>query len=75
MAMRQQVFIWAALALMLANQALAQGAPGPRGPTEVGVMAVAQEDVPYTVTLPGRATAYQQTSIRPQVGGEGLEIT
>ena len=75
MAMRQQVFIWAALALMLANQALAQGAPGPRGPTEVGVMAVAQEDVPYTVTLPGRATAYQQTSIRPQVGGEVLEIT
>ena len=75
MAMGQHVIIWAALALMLANQVLAQGAPGPRGPTEVGVMAVAQEDVPYTVTLPGRATAYQQTSIRPQVGGEVLEIT
>ena len=37
-------------------------------------MTTAEEDVPYTVTLPGRAIAFQETSIRPQVGGEVLEI-
>ena len=78
MAFWRQTSKWAALALIVANQALAQAGPGgrkPQGPVEVGVMTVTQEDVPYTVTLPGRATAYQQTSIRPQVGGEVLEIT
>ena len=80
MAIGQQILRWAApvlapalaLAFLLANQAQAQDAPGgrgPQGPTPVGVMTVTQEDVPYTVTLPGRAIAYQQTSIRPQVGG------
>lgn len=78
MAFGRQKLKWAVLAAVLANQALAQGSPGgpgSQGPTEVGVMTVAQEDVPYTVTLPGRAIAYQQTSIRPQVGGEVREIT
>ena len=77
MAFWRQTSKWAALALIVANQALAQAGPGgrkPQGPVEVGVMTVTQEDVPYTVTLPGRAIAFQQTSIRPQVGGEILEI-
>ena len=55
--------------------AFAQFAPeGPQGPREVGVMIVQQESVPYTITLPGRAVAYQETGIRPQVGGEVLDI-
>ncbi|MFC3569586.1 efflux RND transporter periplasmic adaptor subunit [Paracoccus simplex] len=77
----QGILRCAALALLLAaqpwGQAAAQGRPGGRGapgPTEVGVMTTAEEDVPYAVTLPGRAIAYQQTGIRPQVGGEVLEI-
>ncbi|WP_287886366.1 efflux RND transporter periplasmic adaptor subunit [Paracoccus sp. (in: a-proteobacteria)] len=77
MASGQGMMRWAALAILLAGQAFAQQGPGgrgPQGPTEVGVMATAEEDVPYTVTLPGRAIAYQQTGIRPQVGGEVLEI-
>ena len=44
------------------------------GPIRVGIVQTRREDVPYTVTLPGRAIAYQQTAIRPQVGGEILEI-
>ena len=73
---RPRIFRWATLVLLVANQALAQqgGGRGPQGPTEVGVMTTTEEDVPYTVTLPGRAIAYQQTGIRPQVGGEVLEI-
>ncbi|MDF3852790.1 efflux RND transporter periplasmic adaptor subunit [Paracoccus sp. P2] len=77
MASGQGMMRWAALAILLAGPAFAQqgpGARGPQGPTQVGVMATAEEDVPYTVTLPGRAIAYQQTGIRPQVGGEVLEI-
>lgn len=61
-----------------ATAAIAQGAPAgrgqPQGPREVGVMPVAQESVPYVVTLPGRAVAVQETAIRPQVGGEVREI-
>ncbi|WP_313352741.1 efflux RND transporter periplasmic adaptor subunit [Paracoccus sp. (in: a-proteobacteria)] len=77
MASGQGITRWATLAILLASQAFAQQGPDgrkPQGPTEVGVVATAEEDVPYTVTLPGRAIAYQQTSIRPQVGGEVLEI-
>lgn len=80
MAPGQSILRQAALALALAGQVLAgqalaqQGPRGSEGPVEVGVMVAAEEDVPYTVTLPGRAIAYQQTGIRPQVGGEVLEI-
>ncbi|MTH78153.1 efflux RND transporter periplasmic adaptor subunit [Paracoccus aestuariivivens] len=52
-----------------------RGNRGPQGPAEVGIMIAAEEEVPYTITLPGRAIAFQQTAIRPQVGGEILEIT
>ncbi|WP_417808918.1 hypothetical protein [Thioclava sp.] len=56
---------------MIATQAVAQGAPGGHatGPTEVGVMTLTTQDVPYIVTLPGRAVAYEQTDIRPRVNG------
>lgn len=69
----------AALTLMLADPGLAQAPPGPggpgaQGPREVGVMRLERQTVPVTVTLPGRAVAYQETAIRPQVGGEIVEI-
>ncbi|MTH65322.1 efflux RND transporter periplasmic adaptor subunit [Paracoccus shanxieyensis] len=66
----------AALALLLivglSAPAVAQQ-HGQDGPRQVGIMETAEQDVPYTVTLPGRAIAFQQTGIRPQVGGEILE--
>lgn len=70
----------AMISLLIATPIFGQGAPGgagkrgPQGPRDVGVMAVAEESVPYVVTLPGRAVAYQETAIRPQVGGEVREI-
>jgi len=69
---------WVALLLvsgLATTPAWAQHRQAQKGPREVGVMVTSEEDVPYTVTLPGRAIAYQQTAIRPQVGGEILEIT
>lgn len=59
-------------ALCLATPSLAQMAP--QGPKEVGVMTLEEAQVPYTVTLPGRAVAFQQTEIRPRVGGVIEEI-
>ncbi|MGR3793571.1 efflux RND transporter periplasmic adaptor subunit [Vannielia sp. SX4] len=63
-----------ALAVAVAN---AQGMPpgaGGRGPTEVGVMELEEANVPFSVTLPGRAVASAQTEIRPRVGGMVEEI-
>lgn len=79
MAGRRAIFTGAMIALLLTSQAIAQRGPGgpggrPSGPTKVGVMTTTEESVPYTVTLPGRAIAYQEAGIRPQVGGEVLEI-
>lgn len=63
------------ITMLSAQAALAQMGPrGPQGPRPVGVVTVAEESVPYVVTLPGRAVAYQETGIRPQVGGEVREI-
>lgn len=74
-----QVASLAALLLMLATapvvgQQRGPGGRGPQGAVSVGVITTQSQDVPYTVTLPGRAIAYQQTAIRPQVGGEVREI-
>lgn len=63
--------------LFIAPPALAQmGPPGgmPTGPKEVGTIELTRQDVPFSVTLPGRAVAYEQTEIRPQVGGTIAEI-
>lgn len=65
-----------ALTLCLPSAAaFAQMPPGgAAGPTEVGTIEMTRQDVPYSVTLPGRAVAYEQTDIRPQVGGAIDEI-
>lgn len=67
------------LALAAAGHALAQSNAGQQsagGPParEVGVMALERATVPVSVILPGRAVAFQETVIRPQVGGEIVEI-
>ncbi|MCQ0969837.1 efflux RND transporter periplasmic adaptor subunit [Paracoccus sp. TK19116] len=62
----------ALLTTLIAGEVAAQGGPGgfaPAGPTEVGTITVESADVPYVVTLPGRAVAYQSASIRPRVSG------
>lgn len=69
------IVLCAALAApALAQQGGGAGGGGPAGPSEVGVTELRREDVTLTVTLPGRAVAVAQTAIRPQVGGEIVEI-
>ncbi|MBU2962487.1 efflux RND transporter periplasmic adaptor subunit [Citreicella sp. C3M06] len=67
-----------ALALSLATSAAAQQGPGASGPgggaTAVGIVTLQTQDVPFTITVPGRAVAYQQVDIRPRVGGMISEI-
>ena len=41
----------------------------PQGPTEVGVVEVRQQTIPYNVQIPGRAVAYEQADVRPRVTG------
>ncbi|TPE47493.1 efflux RND transporter periplasmic adaptor subunit [Amaricoccus solimangrovi] len=53
-----------------AGGALAQGRGGQSSdPKPVGVMDVAEQAVPFTVELPGRAVAFEQADIRPRVEG------
>lgn len=64
--------------LLLAAPALAQTPPPPEGgerpPVEVGVIEMQRQQVRRTSTLPGRAVAFEQTEIRPRVGGIVTEI-
>ncbi|SOB99302.1 efflux RND transporter periplasmic adaptor subunit [Rhodobacter maris] len=66
----------AALTLGLAAPALAQQGPpgGTSGPSKVGVVTLEQSDVPYKITVPGRAVAYEEVDIRPRVAGVIAEI-
>lgn len=50
---------------------LTQAPPGggARGPAKVGVIEMQRQEVRRSSTLPGRAVAYEQTVIRPRVGG------
>ncbi len=61
----------AALALVLPADAQQGGADGP---TAVGVLTLEPAQVPYTVTVPGRAVAFEQVDIRPRVAGVISEI-
>lgn len=70
-------YMTAMAAIVASTSAEAQppGAPGrSSGPLEVGVVEVTTQTVPYVVTVPGRAVAYEQTTIRPRVGGVISEI-
>ncbi len=51
--------------LMLASPVLAQEAQ----PMKVGVLTLAQQAVPQSIDLPGRAVAYEQVGVRPRVDG------
>ncbi|MBP6030175.1 MAG: efflux RND transporter periplasmic adaptor subunit [Sphingobium sp.] len=51
------------------NPAGKAGERGSAGPAEVGFVVVRPTDVPSTVELPGRVTAYQMSEVRPQVAG------
>ena len=68
------VLVMPALALSQTGPGGPGAAGGTRGPTEVGVMTAARSTVPVTVTLPGRAVAFQQAAITPKVGGEVREV-
>lgn len=48
---------------------LAAPACGQETATRVGVVTLAQTDVPYRLTVPGRAVAYEEVDIRPRVAG------
>ncbi|WP_261395579.1 efflux RND transporter periplasmic adaptor subunit [Salipiger bermudensis] len=52
----------------------AGGPPEGGRATEVGIITLENEAVPFTTTVPGRAVAYQQVDIRPRVGGMISEI-
>ncbi|WP_102227009.1 efflux RND transporter periplasmic adaptor subunit [Acidimangrovimonas sediminis] len=65
----------AAIAVATGQAAIAQRAGGKAtGPTSVGVVTLSDGQVPYQVTLPGRAVAYEQVDIRPRVEGVVEEI-
>lgn len=69
-AMARRAVLAALASGVMSVAAFAQGVPGAASaPTEVGVMQVQTQAVPYIVTLPGRAVAYEQTDIRPRVAG------
>ncbi|WP_135506939.1 efflux RND transporter periplasmic adaptor subunit [Roseovarius aestuariivivens] len=55
-------------ALIFAPPVSAQ-APGGQGPKPVGVITLEKQAVPFTLTVPGRAVAFQESLIRPQVSG------
>lgn len=51
---------------LLVGVAAAQQAPGP---AQVGVLTLKKETVPQSFSLPGRAVAFEQVSVRPRVDG------
>ncbi|MGI3169625.1 efflux RND transporter periplasmic adaptor subunit [Pseudooceanicola sp. C21-150M6] len=72
-------FLNAAFALLIfaicpTGAVVAQQATGSAGPKAVGVLALGSEDVPFAVTVPGRAVAFEQVDIRPRVAGVIAEI-
>ena len=58
-----------AVAVGLAACSDKKPAPGPKGPTEVGIVTLQPERQPVKLELPGRTNAFLTAEIRPQVGG------
>ena len=68
--------IVAVLLALAASAVQAQTPPAgaARGPTKVGVIDMQRAAVKRSYTLPGRAVAFEQTEIRPRVGGVVTDI-
>lgn len=66
------------LGALAGGQVHAQAGPPPGGaaaqPMKVGVVEMRRQSAPRVFTLPGRAVAYEQVSIRPRVDGMITEI-
>ncbi len=63
------------ISLALSASASSQPMPGgDRGPIPAGVITLSEAQVPFSVTLPGRAIAYEEVNIRPRVDGTISEI-
>lgn len=71
---RRPAGVLATLAALALPAAAQEGGNGPEGPVEVGVITLEPAEVPYTITVPGRAVAYEQVDIRPRVAGVISEI-
>lgn len=71
MAHRWRVGTLAATALVLALGACAkkQSGYGEQGPADVGIVTLKAAPVTLTTELPGRATPFETSDVRPQVGG------
>ncbi|WP_319498428.1 efflux RND transporter periplasmic adaptor subunit [uncultured Cohaesibacter sp.] len=73
-------FVALVFGLMASDLVFAQPAPGgamggqQQGPLTVGAITLKDADVPFQVTLPGRAVAFEQVDIRPRVNGVIAEI-
>jgi len=65
---------WLALSMPATGQAPPAGMGSAMGPTEVGVITLTQEQVPFVVTVAGRAVAFEETDVRPRVDGVISEI-
>ena len=68
-------WIVATLALLVAWPVAAQQRGGDQPPQQVGTVTAALSAVPQSLTLPGRAVAYEVAAVRPRVGGVVEAIT
>ncbi|MFN4100016.1 MAG: efflux RND transporter periplasmic adaptor subunit [Pararhodobacter sp.] len=72
-----RLFSVALCAACAAPFAMAQPAgpmPGMGGAAEVGIITLSETEVPFSVTVPGRAVAFEEVDIRPRVAGAIAEI-
>lgn len=63
-----------AITLLMTLPAAAQPTTGRGGPIAAGIILLEEAQVPYSVTLPGRAVAYEEVDIRPRVDGTIRDI-
>ena len=61
--------IFALDALVACSRGERQAATAPRRPPEAGYVVLTRQNVPLSLTLPGRTTAFETSEVRPQVSG------
>nr|WP_321444149.1 efflux RND transporter periplasmic adaptor subunit [uncultured Cohaesibacter sp.] len=67
---RRLIFSASAISMLsLPLPAFAQAPGGKQPPTPVTIQTIKLEDIPLTVTLPGRVSASREAEVRPQVQG------